>query len=146
MALLVRTSLVVNSPGVWQIHSTIRSHMLRRYSIDHSHSGNIRAFYFQLIHEAGHDPGHRDFLTRAHRLSHEETNARAVLLDALEHNFGATSVSISTDYSNDLIWNTPSIDIPKRTVVIDKKAVIANKRFATASSVVTSRGSIFQTR
>ena len=41
MVLLVRTSLVVNSPGVWQIHSTIRSHMLHHYSIDHSHSRNI---------------------------------------------------------------------------------------------------------
>ena len=121
VAVLVRTSLVINSPGVWQIHSTIRSHMLRRYSIDTSHSDNIWAFYFQLIHEAGHDPGHRDFLKRARRLSYEENNALAVLLDDLEHNFSITSVSISMDYSNYLIWNTPSIDIPKRTVELIRK-------------------------
>ena len=121
VAVLVRTSLVINAPGVWQIHSTIRSHMLRRYSIDTSHSENIRAFYFQLIHEAGHDPGHRDFLKRACRLSYKETNAQAVLLDALEHNLRHTSVLISTDYSNYLIWNTPSTDIPKRTVEMIRK-------------------------
>jgi tetratricopeptide (TPR) repeat protein len=121
VAVLSRTSLVINSPDVWQIHSTIRSHMLRRYSLDASHRENIRAFYFQLIHDAGHDPGGRDFLQRARRLSYEETNAQAILLDALEHNLSVTSVSISTDYSNYLIWNTPSIDIPKRTVELIRK-------------------------
>ena len=39
----------------------------------------------------------------------------------LEHNLSATSVSISTDYSNYLIRNTPSIDIPKRTVELIRK-------------------------
>jgi tetratricopeptide (TPR) repeat protein len=121
VAVLSRTSLVINSPDVWQIHSTIRSHMHRHYSLDVSHKENIQAFYFQLIHDAGHDPGGRDFLQRARRLSYEETNAQAVLLDALEHNLSVTSVSISTDYSNYLIWNTPSIDIPKRTVELIRK-------------------------
>lgn len=116
VAVLVRTSLVTNSPNVWQIHSTIRSYMLRHYSLDTSHGENIRAFYFQLIHEAGHYPGNRDFLQRARRLSCEETNAQAIVLDALEHSFSATSVSISTDYFNYLMWKTPSIDIPKRIV------------------------------
>ena len=90
--------------------------MLRHYSLDPSHSEKIRAFYFQLIQEAGHDPGGRDFLKRARRLSYEETNAQAILVDALEHNLSVTSVSISADYSNYLIWNGPSIEIPKRTV------------------------------
>ena len=121
VAVLSRTSLVINSPDVWQIHSSIRSHMLRRHSLNASHSENIQAYYFQLIHDAGHDPGGRDFLQRARRLSYEETNAQAILLDALEHNLSATSVSISTDYSNYLIWNTPSIDIPKRTVELIRK-------------------------
>jgi len=121
VAVLVRTSLVINSPDVWQVHSTIRSHMLRHYSLDASHSERIRAFYFQLIHDAGHDPGDRDFLKRARRLSYEEINAQAILLDALERNLSITSVSISTDYANYLIWNTPSIDIPKRTVELIRK-------------------------
>ena len=121
VAVLSRTSLVINSPDVWQVHSSIRLHMLRRHPLNASHSENIQAFYFQLIHDAGHDPGGRDFLQRAYRLSYEETNAQAILLDALEHNLSATSVSISTDYSNYLIWNTPSIDIPKRTVELIRK-------------------------
>ena len=121
VAVLSRTSLVINSPDVWQIHSSIRSHMLRRYSLNDSHSENIQAFYFQFIRDAGRDPGGRDFLQLARRLSYEETNAQAILLDALEHNLSATSVSISTDYSNYLKWNIPNIDIPKRTVELIRK-------------------------
>jgi len=115
-AALIRTSLMMKLPDVWQLHSTIRSYMLHHYSLDPSYQDNVRAFYFRLIHDAGHDPGAQDFIERARRLSQEETNAKTVLLDALEHNFSITSILTSTDYSNYLFWNIPNIDIAKKTV------------------------------
>ena len=115
-AALIQTSLMTKSPDVWQLHPTIRSYMLRHYSLDPSYQDNVRAFYFRLIHEAGHDPGAQDFIERARRLSQEEINAKAVLLDTLEHNFSTTSVATSTDYSNYLFWNIPNIGIAKKTV------------------------------
>jgi hypothetical protein len=126
-AVLVRTSLITNSPDVWQMHSTIRSFMLRHYPLDISHQENIQSFYFDLIRKAGQDPGTLDVPKHARRLSHEETNAQALLLDTLAHNFSAASVSISTDYSNYLSWNIPSIDIAKKTVEL-----IRNQSSATA--------------
>jgi tetratricopeptide (TPR) repeat protein len=115
-AVLIRTSLMTKSPDVWEMHSTIRSYMLCHYSLDASHWENVQAFYFRLIQEAGHDPGTPDFLQRARRLSHEESNAQTLLLDALEHNFSLSLVPTSTAYSNYLFWNIPSMDIAKKTV------------------------------
>ncbi|KXN84235.1 hypothetical protein AN958_12888, partial [Leucoagaricus sp. SymC.cos] len=122
-AVLIRASLLMNSPDTLQMHSTIRSYMLRNYALNASHEENVQTFYFQLIHEAGDDPGTRDFLERAQSLSHEETNAQALLLDALEHN-PRTSVSISMDYSNYLIWNTPSIAVAKKTVELIRNQLL----------------------
>lgn len=36
VAILSRTSLVINSPDVWQVHSSIRLHMLRRHPLNAS--------------------------------------------------------------------------------------------------------------
>ena len=114
-AVLIQTSLLMNSPDVLQMHSTIRSHMLRNYALNASHNEGIQAFYFQLIHNAGGNPGNQDFLERTRSLSDEETNAETLLLDALEHNF-STSVSIALDYSNCLTCNIPHLDVPKKTL------------------------------
>ena len=114
-AVLIRTSLLMNSPDVLQMHSTIRSHMLHNYALNASYKESVQAFYFQLIHNAGGNPGTPDFLEHIRNLSDEETNAEILLLDALEHNF-STSVSISLDYSNYLIWNVPRLDVPKKTL------------------------------
>lgn len=114
-AVLIRTSLLMNSPDVLQMHSTIRSHMLRNYPLNASYQESVQAFYFQLIHNAGGDPGTPGFLEHIRSLSDEETNAETLLLDALEHNF-STSVSISLDYSNYLTWNVPRLDVPEKTL------------------------------
>ena len=114
-AVLIRTSLLMNSPDVLQMHSTIRYHMLRNYALNASYKESVQAFYFQLIHNAGGNPGTPDFLEHIRSLSEEETNAETLLLDALEHNF-STSVLISLDYSNYLGWNVPRLDVPKKTL------------------------------
>jgi len=126
-AVLIRTSLLMNSPDALQMHSTIRYHMLRNYALNASYKESIQAFYFQLIHNAG-DPGTEDFLEHLRSLSDEETNAETLLLDALEHNF-SNSVSISLDYSNYLIWNAPRLDVPKKTLEL-----IRNKPLSGADS------------
>ena len=51
-AVLIRTSLLTNSPDVLQMHSTVRSHMLRNYALNASYEESVQAFYFQLIHNA----------------------------------------------------------------------------------------------
>ena len=114
-AVLIRTSLLMNSPDVLQMHSTIRYHMLRNYALNASYKESVQVFYFQLIHNAGGNPGTQDFLKHIRSLSEEETNAETLLLDALEHNF-STSVSTSLDYSNYLRWNVPRLDVPKKTL------------------------------
>ena len=114
-AVLIRTSLLMNSPDILQMHSTIRSHMLRNYALNASYKESVQAFYFQLIHNAGGNPGSQGFLEHIQSLSDEETNAEILLLDALEHNF-STSVSISLDYSNYLIWNITRLYVPKKTL------------------------------
>ncbi|EDR11212.1 uncharacterized protein LACBIDRAFT_315761 [Laccaria bicolor S238N-H82] len=114
-AVLIRTSLLMNSPDVLQMHSTIRYHMLRNYPLNASYKEGVEAFYFQLIHNARGNPGTQGFIEHIRNLSEEETNAETLLLDALEHNF-STSVSISLDYSNYLTWNVPRLDVPKKTL------------------------------
>ncbi|PPQ80359.1 hypothetical protein CVT25_003643 [Psilocybe cyanescens] len=133
---LIRTSLLDNSPDVLQMHSTIRSYMLRNYALDASHKENIQAFYFQLIHEAGNEPGTQDFLESARRLSDENTNAEAVLLDALEHELWI-SVWIAMDYLNYLIWNTPSIDMAKKIVGLLRDQLLSGEMVSTSTE---SRG------
>lgn len=118
-AVLVRTSLINNSPDVLQMHSTIRSYMIRNYFVNPEHKNKTQDFYFQLIHEAGIEPGAEDFLSRARRLSDEQTNAEAILSDALDNNL-ESSIWISMDYCNYLIWNTPSTDIAEKSVTLLK--------------------------
>ncbi|KIK04028.1 hypothetical protein K443DRAFT_676336 [Laccaria amethystina LaAM-08-1] len=114
-AVLIRTSLLMNSPDVLQMHSTIRSHVLCNHPLNATYKESVQGFYFQLIRNAGGNPGTQDFLEHIRSLSDEETNAEILLLDALEHNF-STSVSISLDYSNYLVWNVPRLDVPKKTL------------------------------
>ncbi|PPQ84502.1 hypothetical protein CVT25_007672 [Psilocybe cyanescens] len=132
-AVLVRTSLLKNSPDALQMHSTIRSHVLRNYALDASHKKNVQAFYFQLIHEAGNDPGTQDFLGHARRLSDEEANAQNLLLDALEHNLSGDTVWIAIDYFNYLLWNPPSTDIAKRTVELLKNQLLCSEGVRTST-------------
>ena len=114
-AVLIRTSLLMNSHDVLYMHSTIRSHMLHNHPLSDSYKESVQEFYFQLIHNAGGNAGARNFLEHIRSVSEEETNAETILLDALERNF-STSVSISLDYSNYLVWNVPRLDVPKKTL------------------------------
>ncbi|PPQ75310.1 hypothetical protein CVT26_015290 [Gymnopilus dilepis] len=123
---LIRTSLLTKSLDVLQMHSTIRSHMRRNYVLGASHKAHVQAFYFQLIHEAGGDPGTRQFLDCASRLSREETNAQALLQDALDDNL-VTSVSTAMEFANYHIWNTPSMDTIEKTVELIRNQSLGGK-------------------
>ncbi|KAH9481092.1 hypothetical protein JR316_0005611 [Psilocybe cubensis] len=111
---------------VLQMHSTIRKHMLENYHLDSEHERNIQNFYFRLIHEAGKDPGAKDFLACARRLSKEEINAKSILTGVLrdeanEYQDFVAAITVAMDYCNYLIWNTPSTDIAEKTVDLLKK-------------------------
>lgn len=116
VAVLIRASLLSKSPDFLQMHSTIRSHMLRNHHLGVSHKKKIQAFYFQLIHEAGDDPGTPDFLKNSRRLFDEKTNAETLLLDALDDDTIPPSVfETSIDFFNFLIWTASSVHIAEKT-------------------------------
>ncbi|KAH9480795.1 hypothetical protein JR316_0007395 [Psilocybe cubensis] len=127
-AVLVRTSLITNSPFILQMHSTIRSYMLRNHALSGKYRAQIKEFYFQLIHAAGAEPGAKDFLSHARRLSDEQINAEAILSDALEHDF-EPAIWIAMDYCNYLIWNTPSTDIAEKSVQILRNKLLGINKF-----------------
>jgi len=115
----IQTSLMQHSAGVLRMHSTVRSYMLHYHPLDASHKSELRAFYFQLIEQAGHDPETGNIpVSAVQMLYQEESNAQAIILDALEHSLDTTTVLASTNFSNYLISNIPRLEVAKRTIEV----------------------------
>jgi tetratricopeptide (TPR) repeat protein len=91
--------------------------MLHYHPLDASSKSELRAFYFQLVKQAGHEPEDDHITTPAHEiLAHEESNAQAIILDALEHNIDTSTVLASIHFSTYLVLNIPRLEVAKRTI------------------------------
>ena len=114
---LIDIALVQHTVGILQVHSTIRSHIRHYHPLNPSVKPALRAFYFHLAKQAGHDHGTKNASESARQaLFREQRNAETVILDALKYKPDEETILSSIDYSNFLIWNVPSLEVPMSMV------------------------------
>jgi tetratricopeptide (TPR) repeat protein len=96
---------------------TICSYICHYHPLNPSCKPGLQAFYFHLANQAGHDYGTMDASESAHQaLLQEQRNAEAMILDALKYRPDVETILASIDYSNFLIWNVPSLEVPMSMV------------------------------
>lgn len=114
---LIDTALVQHTGGVLRVLSTIRSYVRHYHPLSPPLKAGLQTFYFQLAEKAGHDQGTKNFSESARQaLSQEQRNAEAIILDALKYRLDADTILASIHFSNHLIWNIPSLEVPRRAV------------------------------
>jgi tetratricopeptide (TPR) repeat protein len=119
---LIDTALVQHTAGVLEVHSTICSYVRHYHPLNPHLKLGLQAFYFQLAEKAGYDQGTTNFSEPARlALSREQRNAEAIILDALKYRADTDTILLSIHYSNYLLWNVPSLEVPRSAVEAIKK-------------------------
>jgi tetratricopeptide (TPR) repeat protein len=114
---LLRTALAYRtSEGTLQMLSPIRSHILQHYPLDDAHKVALRAFYLRLSEDGGCDPGAEGFTAASQALFLEESNARSVIMNALEDEVDTDAIHGAIHYSNYLYWNVPSTEVLDKAI------------------------------
>ena len=100
------------------VQAPTRSYLLRYHPLDARHARALRAYYFQLCQDGGHELGTETFKNASKALALEEENARAVLLDALQNEPSTDTLKAVVGYANFLYQDVPNSDVTAKALEV----------------------------
>lgn len=114
---LLGTSLAHRTAdGKLQVYSRIRAYMLKYHPLGNSHIQALQQFYFQLVNATVRNTKIEGVSSHEMALTMEESNARAVIADALQSDFDIKTIAAVLHYSEYLEKNIASTDLLQKAL------------------------------
>ncbi|KAF8730016.1 hypothetical protein AX14_005818 [Amanita brunnescens Koide BX004] len=108
---ILGSSLASREGAFVQVHAPTRSYLSRSHILDPYYLRSLRAYYFQLCRDSGHELGTEEFKRASQVLAVERENVEAVLLEALHSDPSTEAIHAVLGYSNFLLHDFPSTKV-----------------------------------